>query len=234
MGMLQTITKLLTFRISRDEMLQFNRSHFIAGLVGTWVAGMGRYWDDSHASFLQHAGLGSVIYVFVLSAFIWMIVGPFLVEKWSYFTVLCFISLTSFPAIFYAIPVERFFTVKAANAMNGWFLLLVASWRLGLLFYFLKKFTRLSGGNIITITLMPICLIIVVLNMLNLHRVVYNFMGGMRNPTPHDSSYMILMFLTTISAILTPILFIAYGIGINNRRGTIERENIAKNTEELT
>lgn len=35
-------------------------------------------------------------------------------------------------------------------------------------------------------------------------------MGGIRNPSPHDSSYFILILLTALSAILTPILLIAY------------------------
>lgn len=199
-------------------MLEFNSKHLIAGIIGTWVVGMGRYWDDPKASLLQHLGMGSVIYIFVLAAFIWLIVLPFKTENWTYKTVLTFIALTSFPAIFYAIPVERFFSISTANAMNVWFLAIVALWRLGLLYYFLKYFTKLSAGNITTVTLMPICLIITTLTALNLHRVVFNIMGGMRNPTPHDASYGVLMFLTVISAILTLPLIIAYGVGIYNSR----------------
>jgi Yip1 domain len=218
MNIFNTITRLLTFKLTREEMLQFNKTHFIAGLVGTWIVGIGRYWDDSGASLLQHLGLGSVIYIFVLAAFIWLILKPFKVANWDYFTVLTFISLTSFPAIFYAIPVEQFFTIQTANSMNVWFLTIVAAWRLGLLYYFLKHFTRLSAGNILTVTLMPICLIISTLTVLNLHRVVFEIMGGVRNPTPHDSSYLILMLLTGISMILTVPLLIAYGVGIYNSR----------------
>jgi hypothetical protein len=152
-----------------------------------------------------------------LAGFIWLILKPFFIAGWNYFTVLTFIGLTSFPALFYAIPVERFFTVQTANTMNVWFLAIVAAWRLGLLYYFLKKITRLGAGNILTVTLMPICLIISVLTTLNLHRVVFEIMGGMRNPTPHDSSYFVLMLLTGISAILTLPLLIAYGVGIYYR-----------------
>ena len=217
MNIIQTIIRLLTFKITREEILLFNKSHFIVGLVGTWIVGMGRYWDDKEASLLQHLGLGSVIYIFILTAFVWLILKPFFIDNWKYFTVLTFIALTSFPAILYAIPVERFFTVQTANTMNVWFLAIVAAWRLGLFYYFLKHFTRLSAGNILTVTLMPICLIISVLTMLNLHRVVFEVMGGIRNPSPHDSSYLALMLLTGLSAILTPILFIAYGIGIYER-----------------
>jgi hypothetical protein len=216
--MLKTIWKLLSLRITREEILQFNWKHFITGLVGTWVAGIGRYWDDEGASILQHLGLGSVIYIFLLALFIWLILKPFLIDHWGYFTVLTFISLTSFPAIFYAIPVERFYSIETANTMNVWFLAIVATWRLCMLYHFLKVFTRLSTGNIITVTLMPICLIITTLTILNLHRVVFDIMGGRRNPTPHDGAYNILFFLTVISLILTLPLLIAYGVGIYNAR----------------
>ena len=62
------------------------------------------------------------------------------------------------------------------------------------------------------------------LHILNLQRVVFDIMGGRRNPTPHDGAYSVLIFLTVISAILTLPLLIAYGIGIYNTRK-------AKNTE---
>jgi Yip1 domain len=217
MNIIQSIIRLMTFKITKDEILQFNRSHFITGLFGTWIVGMGRYWDDKGASLMQHLGFGSIIYIFILAGFIWLILKPFFIDKWNYFTVLTFISLTSFPAILYAIPVELFFNVQTANTMNVWFLTIVAGWRLGLLYYFLNHFTGLSAGNILTVTLMPICLIITVLTMLNLHRVVFNMMSGIRSPSPHDSSYFVLMLLTGISAIMTPILLIAYGVGIYER-----------------
>jgi Yip1 domain len=218
MSVTKTIARLLTFRLKKNEMLQFNRKHFTAGLIGTWIAGIGRYWDDENASLLQHFGLGSVIYIFLLALFIWLILKPFLIDSWTYFTVLTFISLTSFPAIFYAIPVERYFSLETANSMNVWFLVIVASWRLGLLYYFLKKFTGLSGGNIVALTLLPVCLIITTLTILNLHRVVFELMGGFRSQTPHDSAYGVLMLLTVVSAILTIPLLVIYGVGICESR----------------
>ncbi len=223
MNTIKTIIKLLSLQLSRDEMLNFSKRDFIVGLIGTWIVGMGRYWDDSEAKLLQHLGLGSVIYIFVLAFIIWLIVKPFLVEDWNYFTVLTFISLTSFPAIFYAIPVERIVSIEIANTMNVWFLAIVAAWRLLLLFYFIYQFTRLSVLNILTITLMPICLIISVLTALNLHRVVFNIMGGIRNPTSHDSTYGVLVILTMGSIILIGPLLISYAVGIYNRRNKLKK-----------
>jgi len=216
MDLTKSITRLLTFKLTRDEMLKFNLKHFIAGLIGTWIVGMGRYWDDKGASLLQHLGLGSVIYIFVLAAFIWLIIKPFFVDNWNYFTVVTFIGLTSFPAILYAIPVEKFVSMETARTLNVWFLIIVAGWRLWLLYYFLKYYTKLSVGNILTVTLMPICLIISTLTALNLHRVVFNIMGGFREPNAHDDAYFILMVLTGISAFLTIPLLLAYILGIYN------------------
>ncbi len=178
---------------------------------------MGRYWDDPRASLLQQLGLGSVIYIFLLALFIWLIILPYVVKNWNYFTVLTFISLTSFPAIFYAIPVEKFFSLATANTINAWFLGIVAAWRLFLLYHFLKRFTSLRSGDIITVTLLPICLIITTLTILNLQRVVFDLMGGIRDPTAHDVAYDVLIFLSLISVILTLPLLIAYGVGIYKR-----------------
>ncbi len=85
MNVLKTIARLLTFRLTREEMLAFKWSHFFAGLAGTWVVGMGRYWDHGKASLMQHLGIGSVIYIFILAGLIWLIVKPYFVEDWSLF-----------------------------------------------------------------------------------------------------------------------------------------------------
>lgn len=228
MQLSSTIFRLLFFKLNKAHLLQLNNTHLFAGILGTWLVGIGRYWDDEKASLLQNLGLGSVIYIFLLAAFIWIIVLPFQIENWTYKIVLTFIALTSFPAIFYAIPVEKFFTIQTANTINVWFLAVVAAWRLCLLFSFLKQFTRLSLGNIITITFMPICLIISVLTILNLHKVVFSIMGGIRNPSPHDSSYFVLMFLTGISLLLILPLIGAYITGIYNRKKEIKRQQINK------
>ena len=224
MTLLQTIARLLSFRLDRASMLEFTPRHFLAGLLGTWIVGMGRYWDDPGASLLQHLGLGSVIYIFVLSALIWLLVLPFRVEGWRYDRVLTFVSLTSFPAILYAIPVERFVSMKVAIEMNVWFLAVVALWRLALLLYFLRVFTRLWIIDIVTLTLLPVCGIIAALTALNLHRVVFDTMGGLHETSPHDGAYLVLFFLTLIATVLVIPLLIAYRVGIYRRMKQIRNE----------
>ncbi|RZK39312.1 MAG: hypothetical protein EOO90_19225 [Pedobacter sp.] len=224
MELARFILKLLTFKMTKQEMLTFNNKHLITGVAGTWIVGMGRYWDDPKASLLQHLGLGSVIYIFCLAAFIWLILLPFKINNWSYRIVLTFIALTSFPAIFYAIPVEQFYSIQTSNTINVWFLVIVALWRLCLLYYFLKHFTRLSDRAIMIVTLMPMCLIISVLTILNLQNAVFAVMGGLRNSTPHDASYAILNLLTFLSVLFAIPLLIAYGLGIYYRHKEIKKK----------
>ncbi len=216
--MLKTILQLLTFRISKIEIESFEKQHFMAGLIGTWIVGMGRYWDDPGAHLGQHLGLGSVVYIFVLALLIWLVILPFRVKGWNYFTVLTFISLTSFPAILYAIPIERFVDIETAASVNAWFLAVVAAWRLGLLFYFLKKFTELSTTYIALGTLLPMTGIIAMLTYLNLERAVFNIMGGIRNSTSADAAYQILVTLTMLSTFAFIPLLVAYLAAIYTRR----------------
>lgn len=226
MPIVTTITRLLSFRLSRGEMLSFSNKHLIAGLLGTWVVGMGRYWDDPGAKLLQHLGLGSVIYIFCLALFIWLIVLPFRVNGWTYRRVLTFISLTSFPAILYAIPVERFFTMQTATSMNVWFLATVAAWRLALLFYFLRVFTRLNWGYIMSTALLPMCVIVTSLTLLNLERAVFNIMGGLDERTANDGAYQVLLMITLLSQMFLIPLLILYitGVYLSWRKYKFEKE----------
>ena len=219
------IVRLLSFKSTREELLQLNRKHLFIGIMGTWLVGMGRYWDDPEAHLLQHLGLGSVIYIFGLSLFIWLVIKPYWVEQWTYFTVLTFVSLTSFPAAFYAIPVEQFFSMSTAATINAWFLALVAAWRLALLYYFLRKFTQLGHGYTLVGTLLPVCIIIVALTMLNLERAVLNIMGGIRENSSQDAAYSVLVFLTGLSVVAAVPLVIGYGVAIYKRWKVVKKRN---------
>ena len=218
MKVLNDIGRLLFFKITKEEINQFSKNHLLVGILGTWIVGMGRYWDDPGAKLLQHLGLGSVIYIFVLAVVIWLIAYPYKIKNWNYFTVLTFISLTSFPAIFYAIPVERFVSLAVANKINVWFLALVAMWRLALLLFFIRRTTELEQWKVLTIALLPVCLIIASLTALNLHRVVFRIMGGLRTETAHNDAYMVLIYLTIVSVVLVGPLLIAYFVGIYQTR----------------
>jgi hypothetical protein len=218
MHQLSIIPKILFFRFTKEDILSFNQKHLFIGLIGTWLAGIGRYWDHPNAEPLQYAGLGSVIYIFILAMLIYLVVLPYKLKEWDYFKVLTFISLTSFPAILYAIPVEKFMAMNVAASVNAWFLGIVALWRLALLFRFLKKYDNLEMWNVWVIALFPMCLLITALTALNLEKVVFNIMGGLRDTTGREKSYIVLMGLTYISVIFFLPLLFGYIIGIFTRK----------------
>ena len=212
-----TVIRLLSFRISSEDINSFNNKHLAVGIAGTWLAGIGRYWDHPDAEILQYAGVGSVIYIFLLAAFIWLIVLPYKPSGWKYKTILTFISLTSFPAILYAVPVEKFAQIETAATVNAWFLLIVATWRVALLFNFLQKFDALKG-YVPILTFLPLVIIVSSLSFLNLEKVVFNMMGGIRHTNAAYKAYDVLLIITAAAIILLIPFLIGYIIGIFDKK----------------
>ena len=173
----------------------------------------GRYWDNPRAELWQYVGLGSVAYVFVLALIIWVLIAPLKPKNWSYMNVLLFITLTSPPAVLYAIPVERFMTLELAQQTNVWFLAMVAIWRVALLVIFLKRVANLSGYSIFVASFLPLVLIVTALSALNLEHVVFKIMASLEEheKSVNDSAYMILLLITYASVILSPFLLASYG-----------------------
>ena len=205
------VVRLLTFRLTAEEFEEFRWPHLIVGLLFTWIVGMGRWWDDPGASVLQHLGIGSVIYVFLLSGVLYVGVLLLRPKNWSYTHVFTFVSMTSPPAILYAIPVERFLPLASAQLANLGFLIVVASWRVALLAYYLRVHGKLNLPAVVISTLLPLTAIVTTLTILNLERAAFNSMGGFRgNPTPNDEAYDLLALLTLLSVLLFIPLLIAY------------------------
>jgi len=203
--------RLLTFRTTREEMLGFGWAHFAFGLIAAWLVGIGRYWDNPKAEFLQHLGVGSVIYIFALSLLLWFVVKPLRPPDWSYFYVVTFVALCAPPAVLYAIPVQMYFDIFTANDINAWFLLIVSVWRLALLIFFLRRFAALNIGYVIVVTLLPITLIIFALVMLNLEKAVFEIMGGFtNNATPNDGAFAVLFLISLFAMLGFPLLLVAY------------------------
>jgi hypothetical protein len=210
-SILSAVVRLLTFRITREEFLHFNHRHLAFGIACTWVVGVGRWWDDPGASLLQHLGIGSVVYIFILSALLWLVIWPLKPQNWSYRHVLTFVALTSPPAILYAIPVERLASLGTARTLNVWFLATVAAWRVALLFFYLGRHARLSAFPVAVAALLPITFVVVALTLLNLERAVFDVMGGLREGgTANDSSYGVLVTLTLLSMLLFVPLALCY------------------------
>lgn len=210
--LLQFNVSLLKFSLQHEQLTEFTKQHLYFGLFCTWVVGMGRWWDDPKANILQNLGLGSIIYVFVLALLIYLLVLPLKPFNWSYRNVLTFVSLTSMPAILYAIPVERFVSMEAAIKINIAFLGIVALWRVGLYFYYLNTGARLSGFAVLVVGLLPLCAIVTALVFLNLHNYVFEIMGGLRETDnmQHSGEYLILNLLTGLSVLMFIPLVLSY------------------------
>ncbi|HLM00387.1 MAG TPA: hypothetical protein VK400_04975 [Pyrinomonadaceae bacterium] len=202
--------RLLTFRSTREEILNFGRAHLAFGLISTWLVGVGRYWDNAEAGFLQHLGVGSVVYIFALSLLLWFVAKPFCRKDWSYFYVLTFVSLVSPPAVLYAIPVQMFCGIDRANDINAAFLLIVSVWRAALLVFFLKRFAGLNLGYVLVATLLPVTMIVFALVMLNLEKAVFSLMGGFANRTPNDEAFAVLALISFFAMLAFPVLLVVY------------------------
>lgn len=218
LGVVRTAVRLLSFRATRDEMLALDRGHLAFGLVCTWLVGMGRYWDNPRAKLLQHLGIGSVVYVFVLSALLWLVMWPLRPADWSYRRLLTFVCLTSPPAALYALPVERWMSLEAARSTNAWFLAVVALWRLSLLCFYLSRLGRLSWFATAVGALLPMTAIVVALTALNLEHVVFQIMGGLDETSPNSTAYGVLMMLTGVSMVAVLPLLLGYaGVALARR-----------------
>ncbi|HEX8368816.1 MAG TPA: hypothetical protein VF604_09760 [Pyrinomonadaceae bacterium] len=204
------VFRLLTFRVTRAEMLAFGWAHLAFGLISTWLVGIGRYWDNPKAEFLQQAGVGSVVYIFALSLLLWFVVKPLRPKDWSYFYVLTFVALVSPPAILDAIPVQMFFGIDRANDINAVFLLFVSIWRLALLVFFLKRFAALNPVYVPVATLLPITMIVFALVMLNLEKAVFSVMGGFVDTTPNDQAFAVLALISFFAMLAFPFLLASY------------------------
>jgi hypothetical protein len=210
--------RFLTFRRISPAIHTHWRAYLAFGLFFTWLAGVGRYWDNPRAELWQHLGLGSVAYVFVLALIIWLLLAPMRPKNWSYRNVLIFITLTAPPAVLYAIPVERIVSPDAARAANAWFLAIVAAWRVGLYTVFLRRVGALSAFAVVVATLLPLVIIVVGLAVLNLEHVVFDLMGGMREDSrsPNDVAYMVVVALSVFSVYASPFLVLGYMVAVFN------------------
>lgn len=212
--------RFLTFRRPSEAMQRQYPAYLAFGLIFTWLAGIGRYWDNPKAHFWQQLGLGSLIYVFLLALLLWGLLVPLRPKNWSYRNVLLFIPLTAPPAVLYAIPVERFMAAEPARTANAWFLVLVAVWRVALFFHFLRRVAGLSPVLVFVAGLLPMTLIIIALSLLNLEHVVFDLMAGIaeEDVTPNDSTYQVVLMLSLYSFLGAPILMTAFILAVVHAR----------------
>ena len=111
-------------------------------------------------------------------------------------------------------------SMEAAQLTNVWFLAVVATWRLALLFWYM--FRGLQIGPIMTLVagLLPMSLIISGLTLLNLEHVVFRLMGGLspEDHSPNDGAYAVLFVLTYFSLFSFLPLALIYLVGLGRAR----------------
>lgn len=229
---LVTELKFLAFRPVRPDMKRL-RWHFLAlGLVSSWLAGLGRYWDTPDAQWWQYAGLGSVIYTLFMAAFLYALILPMRPGNRSYLGVLTFVGMTAPPAILYAIPVERFTDPYTSSQVNYGFLLVVATWRVALLWLYLRRSAQLPAIPALVALSLPLALILVVLAHMQLMSTVMEGMAGVRveQHTPNLAGELIVT-LGGISFFLLPILVAAYIVIAVKRDRLLARESSSEFAE---
>lgn len=207
-----TTFRVLFFRPAVPDLRRLGGLYLAFGLFCTWLAGIGRYWDSPRADMWQQAGLGSLMYVFVMAALLWILLFPLRPANWSYQTILIFVSLTSPPALLYAIPVERFMSLGAAQTINVLFLAVVAMWRVALLWRFLRAAAGFQGLELFAACMLPLSLVVSSLTYLNLDKVVFNIMGGLApaQASANDASFGVLVLITGVSMLALPFLVLIY------------------------
>lgn len=211
---MRTVLRVLFFRAGADELRGLSRRHLALGFLLTWIVGMGRWWEDPRANLLQHLGAGSILYVVLLAAFFWLLIWPLSPRGWPYSNVLTMITLTSPPALVYAMPVRAWFEMATAQQARLWFLALVAAWRVLLWARYLRVGVGLSIPATVVTTFFPLTFIIFTLTSLNLERVVFNLMGGVSpaDRTVNDAAFGALFLLSMLSVLLFVPLLAAYVI----------------------
>ena len=216
LGIFEAQWRVLSFRFDGEDLSRLGGRHLAYGLLVTWGVGFGRYWDHPNPYPIQALGLGSLPVLLGLAVFLFLVLWPLRPKNWSFPNLLTFLSLTSLPAILYAIPVERFLSLHAARSANVWFLVCVALWRVALLGRYLTRRTDLTGGRLVPALLLPIALVIVTLTLLNLEQVIFNVMAGIREDegSANDTAYGWLFFISTASFFVSPLLLIAYGFSV--------------------
>lgn len=185
-GVVKATIRLLTFRITAEELAALDGRHLAFGAVCTWIVGMGRFWDDPNAVPYLRAGLGSLGYILGLTLVLRFSLDPLNPKPGSLRRLLTFVALTSPPGILYAIPVELWTSPEAARSLNLAFLLAVASWRLGLALVLLPRLTGLGWAQVMSAVMLPICAAIVILSVTNCLDQVFEFMGGFRKLSPEE------------------------------------------------
>jgi hypothetical protein len=134
--------RFLTFRSKEEDLYGTRWSLLILAVLGTWIAGIGRWVTDPDASLIQRTGIGSVAYILLLSMALYVVLWFVSTKKTRFFDVLAMVGMTAPPALVYAIPVERWFVAEVSAGLHGAALAFVSIYRVSLLIFFVVRCQR--------------------------------------------------------------------------------------------
>lgn len=172
--------RILTLTANRKELLSLDTDVLWWGLLMVWFAGLGRYWDNPMESEFLRTGFPSLIYIWVLGAFLWMFIFLLRPANWSYLRLVTFISMTAVPAFLYAIPFERMYGFEQAAEYNAIALVVVATWRVLMLGNYLLRTTNLNILCVLSALLLPLMTIVFGLMATQRLEQTIGMMGGIR------------------------------------------------------
>lgn len=188
---------------------QLHTRHLIIGLIATWIVGIGRWWDDPRSlSVLQRAGLGSLLYVFVLAAVVCVLIYLTTHKPLHYMDILTMITMTAPPAILYAIPIEIWVDDITAVRLNLALLTVVALWRVALLIVFTTRYHQTKWFDVATTQIIYLSMIVFFISCSGSMSIV-DIMGGIRDQDERTkilASYYEGAILTCIIAFPTCLL----------------------------
>lgn len=193
--------RMLLFRPVKPRTQEYGFYYLSFGLLCAAIAGAGRYWDHPQAHTWQYWGLGSVGYCFSLAFLLYLFILPLRPKNWSYGNVLIFVSMTSPPALLYALPTELVFSTDMAQDINLLFLAIVSFWRVALLIDYLRNAAKLRALVALVGAFTPILLVISVLSLINMLPVVMQGMAG-NQQTQHGTSGSMADFAVAVIAFL--------------------------------
>ncbi|HEY3379781.1 MAG TPA: hypothetical protein VGL77_20085 [Armatimonadota bacterium] len=193
---------ILTFRFTGEDCAGFNYRHLLFGLFTSWLVGIGRSWHNPRVAEFQHWGLGSLGVVLGIALLIYLIAWPLRPQRWSFFTVLTFVSLTALPGAVFAVP-------YASGDVRALLLFILSVWRVGLLGVFICRYSGLKPFSRFLSVWLPCGVTLIGLTLLNLQRATFAIMGR-ELPTPDNASYELMILASLLSFWITVVLLLVY------------------------
>ena len=226
--LVSTQIRFLLFLSIKPDLKQHFGYYFSFILVVTWLVGVGRYWHNPDSLIWQRAGLSSLIYIFVVSQLLYLVVLPLRPKNWSYKEAFVLLGLTSLPGLLYAFPLESFMSFFETQIANALLFLVIGAWRFALCARSIYTLTKIGFWPTITATLVFIAAVNIPLALINMGRPILS--EYREDQAPYDLIYLIIVLYAFTLRYQLPI-FAGYGLFIylaqrkHHKKGELEQKN---------